>query len=452
MHLSDPRTPKSLGIQRRLQIQNADRENFEDRVMERMTDDINSTGTSPKTQNMEIKSLRAENKSPKRSQSARAAGNSPILGTRLNNNIFSLPIIALRYSILFTLLAYIVITTISCVANDVKESISCTVTSIWAVPLVSMMLIRVNEPTTHVSTNTLNFSNVISVQTGVDFTLRYTGVGAGVARKMLYTSLAVGDLEKQIRLSSLENRGFLVSKLAEIEATSLELSNQLGDIEAEINGAIYSFLELDKYAVESLELIKQAEMRRSFLSIFDFRHRVTVSSQRKIIMLYNQLTDTLVLSFTKATNAATKNIDLLDRLESHLNALNEIVTGNRDYEKNRWDQMLERLWNEFGRNSANVATFEKNLSLLSEVSSNIYAAKWMAHGTFEELQKLNFKVSELHGDVLFAGGLQSLELQLDVLKKRVKYLEEKQNGAKRYTDEVYRQISNSPHNTGRHQV
>ncbi|KIM21866.1 hypothetical protein M408DRAFT_333193 [Serendipita vermifera MAFF 305830] len=288
-----------------------------------------------------------------------------------------------------------------------------------------------------------DFSDVARIQMNLDTMLASTGATTGVATKVMHTGFAISDLKRQIMRSDLVYKSSLTSKLDEIETAAGLASEQLSDLEVEVNGVIYSFLATDSKAIEALESIKQSEKPKPIFPLSLFRGNAS-PTRDEVVKVYNLAATQMEKQLETLISTAEITKKKLKTLGMSLDALGDGIQDGKTHEKEKNDELLAMLWTKLGGNYEDRVKFENNLALLSELSEQHSMATSIVRGTLGELQSLKAQLSRLRKGVFYVGDSNSLDHHLDTLRGAVIKLKDDQSRAKRLEDEAYRQMHNPP--------
>lgn len=301
-----------------------------------------------------------------------------------------------------------------------------------------------------------DFLKLVSLQTRLEDVMDDSTSTSIIAVDMKNSEIAVRDLTTLVKLSSLIAKDALVDRLNEFVLDAKTTGRNLQKFGGRVGGAVDQIVAMNEYVLKLLEsTAKDAQpqlpsgtVQRVINAISPIRPagpHVIAARRKEVESMWYQATGMMESSVRKLIMEAEANIIALDRLESQLDAINEMVLREDNHIRGQAEEVLSELWTMLGGNKKLLNNFRSHRVLLHEIRT--YRKRALAHvsSTLVQLQQLSADLDDLRQRVATPAlaGEQSgipLEVHIGSMQKGTERLMDGRKRAREREDEYLRKI------------
>ncbi|QDS70854.1 hypothetical protein FKW77_005486 [Venturia effusa] len=300
-----------------------------------------------------------------------------------------------------------------------------------SIPVVSTFL-PFCEPSNPQYAQPVEFDKLVTVQAQFEEILDSAAQGSLLPVDMKRSEAAVRDLKHVVKYSSLPSRESLLFEFQNFIDLARTTSDDLTKFNSRIGRALDQIINVNRHTLQVIDGFKESDASRGSLSRFFFG-TVGLTDQNLLnqyLKHTSQVEDQILNLITEAE--ALKR--LLDILDDHLDAIQDIVTRDGVNLRNSKDKLLSELWGMLGGHRNEVSKKDEQLRLLNSV--NIYRRQAWAHvtTTIVKLQAIEAELVDLRervaGPEVLGLEMVPLEQHISMIQMGVERLESTRHNAR----------------------
>lgn len=300
-----------------------------------------------------------------------------------------------------------------------------------SMPIVSTLM-PFCEPPSPQYAQPVEFDKLVTVQAQFEDILDSAVQGSLLPVDMKRSEAAVRDLKHVVKYSNLPSRESLLFEFQNFIELARTTSDDLTKFNSRIGRAVDQIINVNRHTLQVIDGFKENDASRGAISRFFFGS-VGLTDQNLLnqyLKHTSQVEDQILNLITEAE--ALKR--LLDILDDHLDAIQDIVTRDGVNLQNSKDKLLSELWGKLGGHRNEVSKKDEQLRLLNSV--NIYRKQAWAHvtTTIVKLQAIEAGLVDLRervaGPEVLGLEMVPLEQHISMIQMGVERLESTRNSAR----------------------
>jgi hypothetical protein len=281
-------------------------------------------------------------------------------------------------------------------------------------------------------TRPVEFEKLVDVQAQFEDILDFAVQGSLLPVDMKRSEAAVRDLKHVVKYSHLPSREGLLFEFQGFIDLARTTSDDLTKFNSRIGRAVDQIISVNKHTLQVIDGFKETEASRGLIARYLFGS--TGLTDQDLLNQYlkhtSQVEDQILALITEAE--ALKR--LLNILDDHLDAIQDIVTRDGMKLQSSKDQLLSELWGKLGGHRNEVAKKDEQLRMLNSV--NIYRKQAWAHvtTTIVKLQAIEAELVDLRervaGPEILGLEMVPLEQHIAMIQMGVERLENTRDSAR----------------------
>lgn len=300
-----------------------------------------------------------------------------------------------------------------------------------SIPVLSTLLPYCESPSPQYA-QPVEFDKLVTVQAQFEDILDSAAQGSLLPVDMKRSEAAVRDLKHVVKYSNLPSRESLLFEFQNFIDLARTTSDDLTKFNSRIGRAVDQIINVNRHTLQVIDGFKETDASRGAISRFFFGS-VGLTDQNLLnqyLKHTSQVEDQILTLITEAE--ALKR--LLDILDDHLDAIQDIVTRDGVNLQNSKDKLLSELWGMLGGHRNEVSKKDEQLRLLNSV--NIYRKQAWAHvtTTIVKLQVIKAGLVDLRervaGPEILGLEMVPLEQHISMIQMGVERLENTRNSAR----------------------
>ncbi|TID26595.1 hypothetical protein E2P81_ATG01067 [Venturia nashicola] len=300
-----------------------------------------------------------------------------------------------------------------------------------SIPIVSTLMPFCEAPSPQFA-QPVEFDELVTVQAQFEDVLDSAVQGSLLPVDMKRSEAAVRDLKHVVKYSNLPSRESLLFEFQNFIELARTTSDDLTKFNSRIGRAVDQIINVNRHTLQVIDGFKESDASRGAISRFFFGS-VGLTDQNLLnqyLKHTSQVEDQILNLITEAE--ALKR--LLDILDDHLDAIQDIVTRDGVNLQNSKDKLLSELWGKLGGHRNEVSKKDEQLGLLNSV--NIYRRQAWAHvtTTIVKLQAIEAGLVDLRervaGPEVLGLEMVPLEQHISIIQMGVERLESTRNSAR----------------------
>ncbi|RDI86105.1 hypothetical protein Vi05172_g3801 [Venturia inaequalis] len=300
-----------------------------------------------------------------------------------------------------------------------------------SMPIVSTLMPFCKTPSPQYA-QPIEFDKLVTVQAQFEDILDSAVQGSLLPVDMKRSEAAVRDLKHVVKYSNLPSRESLLFEFQNFIELARTTSDDLTKFNSRIGRAIDRIINVNRHTLQVIDGFKENDASRGAISRFFFGS-VGLTDQNLLnqyLKHTSQVEDQILNLITEAE--ALKR--LLDVLDDHLDAIQDIVTRDGVNLQTSKDKLLSELWGKLGGHRNEVSKKDEQLRLLNSV--NIYRKQAWAHvtTTIVKLQAIEAGLVDLRervaGPEILGLEMVPLEQHISMIQMGVERLESTRNSAR----------------------
>ena len=269
--------------------------------------------------------------------------------------------------------------------------------------------------------------------------------GASLPLEMKRGESSIRDLREKVRYSPLRSRNELVLEFDGFVATAKIASADLQRFNSHVGRAVDNILATNRWTRRVLDDISLHESSRGALARFFSADNTPLAPFQPRKFTKNALTDQYIKhtrviedEIHRLVAEAHSLLAVLTNLEDRLDVIHGIAVRDDSHTQTSREEVLSQLWTKLGGNGRQMAKFDSELRLLSQVNVYRQTAIAQVSGTIVKLQAMGSELEELRErvgkvellDGMGVGGVP-LSVHIENIELGVERLEEGRERAQR---------------------
>ena len=292
----------------------------------------------------------------------------------------------------------------------------------------------------------VEFDQLMTVQSRFDDVLQQSAAGVSLPLDMKRCETSIRDLRQVVRFSHLSSRNELLLEFDGFIETARIASYDLQKFNSHVGRGVDNVLATARWTQRVLDDITAKQSSRGIIPAF-INDKILAPFQplqlpeSKVLDQYIQHTRIVSQEIERLITEAQALLGVLQNLEDRLEVIHGITYRDNMHAQVSKDEILSQLWTLLGGNRAALGEYDKELSLLRQVSEYRKIAWAHVSGTILKLQAMGTELEELrervgsakllrqHADIPLAVHLESIRLGVERLeqgRKGARELEKKQ--------------------------
>jgi hypothetical protein len=279
----------------------------------------------------------------------------------------------------------------------------------------------------------VEFEKLVDVQAQFEDILDSAVQGSLLPVDMKRSEAAVRDLKHVVKYSHLPSREGLLFEFQNFIDLARTTSDDLTKFNSRIGRAVDQIISVNKHTLHVIDGFKETDASRGSIARYFFSS-IGLTDQdllNQYLKHTSQVEDQIMALIAEAE--ALKR--LLNILDDHLDAIQDIVTRDGVNLQSSKDQLLSELWGKLGGHRNEVAKKDEQLRLLNSV--NIYRRQAWAHvtTTIVKLQAIEAGLVDLRervaGPEILGLEMVPLEQHISMIQMGVERLENTRDSARK---------------------
>ncbi|KAF8705294.1 hypothetical protein RHS03_05302, partial [Rhizoctonia solani] len=256
-----------------------------------------------------------------------------------------------------------------------------------------------------------DFPKLVSLQSRLEDVMDDSASSSIVAVDIKNSEMAVRDLTTLVKISTLVAKDSLVERLNEFVVDAKTAGRNLQRFGGRVGGAVDQIVAMNEYVLKLLEntakdseaQISSGPVQRVMNAVSPIKvsgPQVIAARRKEVETMWYQATGMMDATIRKLIHEAEANIIALDKLESQLDLINEMILREDEGIRAKAEEVLGELWTKLGGNKKKLNSFRSHRMLLNEIRT--YRKRALAHvsSTLVQLQGLSADLDDLRQRVV----------------------------------------------------
>ncbi|KAH8093759.1 hypothetical protein BXZ70DRAFT_1010355 [Cristinia sonorae] len=265
--------------------------------------------------------------------------------------------------------------------------------------------------------------------------------GSELSLEVKKAEMAVTDLLTLAKVSDLKGKDSLVSTLEDFIGDAKQTGRSLQRLASKVAGAVDSIVAVNDHALHTILSIEEKHASGALSILFPFSN--SLASREAIRQTFTDAMGVLANQISRVALEAEVSIVNLDRLETRLITLHEIITRENATIVIEKDELLAQLWTILGGNRQRLRGLDGHLFLLKNIDNYRQRARAHVAATLQSLQAMSEDMEDLRERVAapeVVGERIPVEVHIKSIKAGLERLTQKRINAQKREEEAVRRI------------